>query len=209
MKNNSQTIETTATLQQLPLANFPTLTYSSGVFPAKLLALLESVQDLTIQEAHYFLMLQGLLKKKDQGVFYLKMLKDCYLTTTDELTKSYCPPLRNWVITRKHWYLTATISTPPHDREYLCLLATGSSQMMMGKGLSKPYRFTLVSGRGSEIRMRNSRKKVCEVPAELSEHLLNYPIGWTAGIPSTQRKSKVGNAVTVNVIKAIFKQIIK
>lgn len=186
---------------------YQTLTSSLEDSLAKLLALLEAVQDLTIPEAHSFLMSQGLLKQKDQNIFYLKMLKDCYLTTVDELTKPYCPPLRNWVMTRKHWYLTATFSTPPHDRESLCLRSTGSKSMMMGKGKSKPYRFTLVSGRGSEIRMRKDLKKVCEIPPELSEHLLNYPIGWTHGIPSTQRKSKIGNAVTVSVVENIFSKI--
>jgi len=34
-----------------------------------------------------------------------------------------------------------------------------------------------------------------------------FPIGWTVGIPSTHRKRCLGNAVTTNVITAIFEKI--
>lgn len=34
-----------------------------------------------------------------------------------------------------------------------------------------------------------------------------FPEGWTSGIPSTQRKARLGNAITVNVAKAIVERI--
>ncbi len=49
-------------------ANFPTLIYSAEDFPARASALLASVKDLTIQEAHSFLISQGLLKKENQNM---------------------------------------------------------------------------------------------------------------------------------------------
>src|ERR1035437_2048325 len=191
------------TSQQSTLPNFPILTSLSEDFPVSLSVLLEAVKDLTIDEVNSFLTSQGLLKKRDQNIFYLKMSVDCFLTTMDELTKSYCPKLLNWAMTRKQWCLTASFSMPLPEREFICLRQTGSRSLTSGKGRSKPHRFTLVANRGLEIRTVKENKKVCEMPSELYESLQGFPIGWTAGIPSTSRKKCLGNAVTVNVVKEI------
>jgi site-specific DNA-cytosine methylase len=79
---------------------------------------------------------------------------------------------------------------------------------MMSKGISKPYRFTLVSATSLEIRHRKELHKLVQIPPELYEHLQNFPIGWTHGIPSTARKKALGNAVTVNVIRAIAERLL-
>ena len=190
--------------QQSTLPNYQTSISSSEDFPARASRLLEAVKDLTILEAHSFLISQGLLKKNDRGIFYLKMSKDCFLTTKDELIKSYCPRLRNWVMTRKHWYLTASFSMPRPDHESLSIQCTGSNKIMFGKGTSKPHRYTFCSARGFDLRTwPPEQRKLGEVPSELYEHLQNFPIGWTSGIPSTHRKAALGNAVTVNVIREI------
>lgn len=39
------------------------------------------------------------------------------------------------------------------------------------------------------------------------ERLQAFPDGWTEGVSDTQRYKTLGNAVTVNVIKDIFKKI--
>jgi len=40
------------------------------------------------------------------------------------------------------------------------------------------------------------------------ELLQSFPIGWTEGFSDTQRYKMMGNAVTVNVIKAIAERLI-
>src|SRR5215218_7524134 len=105
------------TQQTLIPQNSPILTYSLEDSPVRAFRLLESVEDLTIPEALSFLTSRGLLKQNNQNIFYLKMLKDCFLTTTEELLKPSCPPLRNWVMTRKRWFLTATFTSPRPGHE--------------------------------------------------------------------------------------------
>lgn len=41
------------------------------------------------------------------------------------------------------------------------------------------------------------------------ERLQGFPDGWTEGVSDTQRYKQCGNAVTVNVVEAIIKQLIK
>lgn len=185
--------------------NCPTSTGWSGDFPARASRLLDIVEGLTIPEVRSFLTSQGLLKRSDRHVFYLKMSEDCFLTTTEGLIRPYCPPLRNWIMTRKRWFLTAGFSAKRPGKEYICSRMTGSRSLTTGKGKAKPDRFTLVSGRGLEIRTRQENKKVCEMPAELCEHLQGFPIGWTVGMPSTLRKSALGNALTPQIVNAITK----
>jgi site-specific DNA-cytosine methylase len=86
------------------------------------------------------------------------------------------------------------------------MLHTGTTKMMLGKGPSKPHRYTLASARGHELQMI-PYKKLGEVPSELYEHLQGFPIGWTAGIPSTARKAKLGNAVQPKVVTAIIERL--
>lgn len=199
--------QTTVTQTSLFQMDCPTSSYLSADSPAKLFPLLEDVQDLTTSEALSFLTSHGLLKRNDRNIFYLKTLKDCFLTTADELTKPYCPPLRNWVMTRKRWFLTASISMPRPDHESLSLRCCGTTKLMFGKGTSKPFRFTLPAARGFDLRMiPPGQKKLGEVPSELYEHLQNFPDGWTRGIPSTARKKCLGNAVTLNPIRAILQE---
>src|SRR3990167_43662 len=196
---NTETSETQIKLFQQNCQTSISLSEDSH---AKASLLLETVKDLTTPEAHSFLTSQGLLKKRNQNIFYLRMLKGCFLTTMEELSKPYCPPLMSWTMMRNQWCLTAPISRGGKDHACLSLLHTGSKRMMFGKGPSKPHRYTLASARGHELQMIPYRK-LGEVPSELYEHLQNFPIGWTHGIPSTLRKKALGNAVTVNVIKAI------
>ncbi len=40
------------------------------------------------------------------------------------------------------------------------------------------------------------------------ERLQSFPDGWTKGFSMTQRYSMMGNAVTVNVIKAIAEKLL-
>ncbi len=113
--------------------------------------------------------------------------------------------LMNWGTMRNGVCLTASITVPRHGHAFMCLVCTGTKMLAFGKGLSKPYRFTLPSARGFDLRtIPPEWKKLGEVPSELYEHLQNFPIGWTAGIPSTQRKARLGNAMTVNTLKSIF-----
>lgn len=52
------------------------------------------------------------------------------------------------------------------------------------------------------VRIRRLTPRECE-------RLQGFPDDWTSGISDTQRYKCIGNAVTVNVIEAIFNQIIK
>ena len=40
------------------------------------------------------------------------------------------------------------------------------------------------------------------------ERLQGFPDGWTEGISDTQRYKTLGNAITVNVAKEIFKKLV-
>lgn len=40
------------------------------------------------------------------------------------------------------------------------------------------------------------------------ERLQGFPDGWTGGVSDTQRYKTLGNAVTVNVVRDIFKRIL-
>lgn len=197
-----------ATQTRLNLEISPTLNSWLLDSPAKLSLLLDIVQDLTKQEALYFLTSHGLLRKKDQNIYYLKTSKDCFLTTTDELLKPSSPRLMSWTMTRKLWSLTANFSNPVKGHESLSTHHTGTPLLTMGKGITKLHRYTLTSGRGHELRTYHA-KKLGELPAELYEHLQGYPIGWTAGKPSTVRKRLMGNSVQPKVVKAILAEIFK
>ena len=89
---------------------FPTTTSCAEDSPVRRLVSLVKDLDLMTQEALCSLKSQGFLKRKDQNIFYLKMLKDCFLTTTEELSKPSCPRLMNWGMTFNGKCLTARIS---------------------------------------------------------------------------------------------------
>src|SRR3990167_6915525 len=68
MKNTIQNTKTMETSQLSMLTNSQISTVSSEDSHARVSQLLETVKDLTIQEAHYFLKSQGLLKRKDRNI---------------------------------------------------------------------------------------------------------------------------------------------
>ena len=64
-------------------------------FLAKLSALLENEEDLTIQEEHSFLKSQGFYETKNQDIFYSKTLKAYYLMTKEKLSRQYLKSYMN------------------------------------------------------------------------------------------------------------------
>lgn len=208
MKNTSQNIITSETSQKSQQTLFPILTSFVEDSLVSLSVSLGSEEDLKTQEAQCFFILRGLSRLKIPKLFSLRMLKDSSPMTMEEPLKQSSERLMSWGMMRNGVCLTASISLPHPDHESLSLRCTGTKKLMFGKGTSKPYRFTLPSARGFDLRMiPPEMKKLGEVPSELYEHLQNFPIGWTDGIVSTQRKARLGNAVTVNVIKAIMEKL--
>ena len=111
--NSPKILEDTKTMETAPKSTgemFPALTCSSEASLARRLVSQVKDLDLTTPEALSSLKSQGLLKKSDQSIFYLKMLKDCYLTTLGELSKPSSPRLQNWGMTFNGKCLTARIS---------------------------------------------------------------------------------------------------
>ena len=54
-----------------------------------------------------------------------------------------------------------------------------------------------------------SDSKIRRLTPKECERLQGFPDDWTVGLSDTQRYKTMGNAVTVNVIKEIFKRILK
>jgi len=74
-----------------------------------------------------------------------------------------------------------------------------------GTGEKEEESFTLNTTAGSNFiinRIRRLTPKECE-------RLQGFPDGWTEGVSDTQRYKQLGNAVTTNVITAIFTEVRK
>ena len=54
---------------------------------------------------------------------------------------------------------------------------------------------------------RTTEKKIRRLTPTECERLQGFPDGWTNGFSDTQRYKMMGNAVTVNVIKAISERL--
>ncbi len=76
--------------------------------------------------------------------------------------------------------------------------------LMLAKGLSKKHRYCLNARRGLEVRTTTG-KKLGECPPELYEIMQGFRLGWTEGIPKTWRKFVLGNSITPDIPKEIFK----
>ena len=89
MKNTIQTTLTTEMQQESIPKTCQVLSSSLEDFLVKLSALLENEKDLTKQEEHYFLRLQGFSETKNPLVFYSKTLRAYYLMIGAELSKPF------------------------------------------------------------------------------------------------------------------------
>ena len=89
MKDTIQTTLITETQPELIQKTCRTLSSSLEDFLVKLSALLENEKDLTKQEEHYFLRLQGFSETKHPLIFYSKTLKAYYLMIGAELSKPF------------------------------------------------------------------------------------------------------------------------
>ena len=88
----------------------PTSTLSLEASLAKLFLLLESGEDLKIQEGHCSLKLLGLQGLKDLNIYSLKTSKDCSTTTKGIPLRSSSQRWMNWGTMRNGKCLTARIS---------------------------------------------------------------------------------------------------
>ncbi len=64
-------------------------------------------------------------------------------------------------------------------------------------------------GQGGKTGLYDVDAKIRRLTPTECERLQGFPDGWTEGLSDTQRYKTLGNAVTVNVIKAIFEKILK
>lgn len=187
--------------------NYRTSNYLPRDFLAKVSAAEEPDEDMKTAEELYSSMCAESLKPKNLGLCFLRMLRHYSTTTKDGLLKPSSIRWMNWGIMRNGVCLTGGISETRPERESISLRYFGTKKAMPASGMSKPYRSTLVAQRGREMRTVKENRKICELPSELYEHLQGFPIGWTAGIPSTRRKFLLGNAVNPNIVKAITENL--
>lgn len=111
-----------ATSQKSTEENSQTLTCSWGDSLAKLLALLESEEDLKIPEGRCSLTLHEYCRQKDLDCSSLKMLKDFSITTVEKLSEPSSRRLMNWGMIVNGKCLTARISASPKTEKELSLL---------------------------------------------------------------------------------------
>ena len=198
---------TKETSEQLTLLPYQNTTSSVRDFLAKVSQLLETEGDTRIQGEHSFLKYAESYGLKSPRFLSLRMSGGYYPTIKELQRLLSSNPLMNWGMTVNGKCLTALISVKAKDHASLSLRYFGTTEIMAGKGISKPFRYLLAAMRGLDMRTLTN-KKICETPSELYEHMQGFPIGWTRGIPSTRRKMGLGNAVTVNVIEAIGEQLL-
>jgi DNA (cytosine-5)-methyltransferase 1 len=79
-----------------------------------------------------------------------------------------------------------------------------SDEIRIYKDISETVSSTYGTGGGNTPIVMPAIRRL--TPTEC-ERLQGFPDGWTEGLSDTQRYKTLGNAVTVNVIKAIFKNI--
>ena len=163
---------------------------------------------LKTPEGLSFLRSYGFLGTNDHDIFCSKMFGVYLVTKREKLSRRYLGFSPNWGTEQSGVYLTASISGfLNHERGFIYLGLFGTDRLMLGKGKSKPRRFSLVSQRGLEIQT-STGKKLAECPPRLYEWMQGFPLGWTEGLPKTVRKSLLGNAVTTNVITAIGRNLV-
>jgi site-specific DNA-cytosine methylase len=75
-----------------------------------------------------------------------------------------------------------------------------------GNGLKKEMSFTLDQTCGRDLTIKEGVRIRRLTPIEC-ERLQGFPDNWTDGVSDTQRYKMMGNAVTVNVIKAITEKL--
>jgi len=195
------------TSEQLTLMKYPTTTSSVRDFLARVSLSLEIGGDTRIQGEHSFLKYAEAYKLKNPRMFSLRMSRDYYPTIKELQCLLSSNPLMNWGMTVNGKCLTAMTLVRAKDHASLSLRYFGTTKIMAGKGISKPFRYLLAAERGLDMRTLTNRK-ICETPSELYEHMQGFPLGWTLGIPSTYRKKCLGNAVSVPVPKAIGRQLL-
>ena len=113
MNDISQDTETMETSPKLTPAYCTTSTSFVEDFHASLSQLLENEVALQTLAEHSSLTLREYCKLNNLPDSYWKTLKDCFLTTTDSLSKPSSPRLMNWGTTSNGKCLTARITESP------------------------------------------------------------------------------------------------
>ena len=109
-QDTSQVSQSTMMPQRCNLSHSHSLTCFVVDSLVKLSPLLGKDEDLMIVEAHSFLKLLGLLRRKDHVIYSLKTSEAYYLTTKGKRSESYSQPLMKWGMMRNGKLLTANIS---------------------------------------------------------------------------------------------------
>ena len=110
INHTSQTTHHMETSQKSTPNPSPISTVSYEDSLAKLLASLENEKDLMIPEELSFLNLREYCEQNSLDYSSLKMLKDCFLTTTERLSLPSSPRLQSWGMTVNGKCLTAKIT---------------------------------------------------------------------------------------------------
>jgi DNA (cytosine-5)-methyltransferase 1 len=90
----------------------------------------------------------------------------------------------------------------------------GNTNAIEIKTISNTLTEALGTRQGSSSEFIRSVEKIAEATGRIRrltpvecERLQGFPDGWTEGVSDTQRYKMLGNAVTVNVIEAIAKEV--
>src|SRR3990167_9455525 len=113
MNDTSRTTETTETLKQSVPIISTNLTCSLEDSLAKVFQSLESAEGSMTLAGRSSLKLREYCTINNLPDSYWKTLKDCFLTTTDSLSKQSSPRLMNWGTTSNGKCLTARITESP------------------------------------------------------------------------------------------------
>ena len=225
------------TSETSPQARYLTMTSLQEDFPARVFPLLEGVKVFKTSQGELFSSRSAVsLEIKDQATYCLRMLKDYFLTTTADLSQLYCFHWMNLGTMSNGRCSTLNIGCPRtakgslssvleekvDEKYYLSkkmidFLIKNNTNEFDGRfkfkgalsendiSFSLTARYWKMGKTDPYIKDKEIRRLT---PTEC-ERLQGFPDNWTDGVSDTQRYKQMGNAVSVPVIKAIRKSLMR
>jgi len=225
------------TSETSPQTKYLTMTSLRADFPAKVFPLLEGVKVFKTSQGELFSSRSAVsLEIKDQATYCLRMLKDYFLTTTADLSQLYCFHWMNLGTMSNGRCSTLNIGCPRtakgslssvleekvDEKYYLSkkmidFLIKNNTNEFDGRfkfkgalsendiSFSLTARYWKMGKTDPYIKDKEIRRLT---PTEC-ERLQGFPDNWTDGVSDTQRYKQMGNAVSVPVIKAIRKSLMR
>lgn len=227
-----QMVEISGKFQRM---RYPTTTFCAEDFLASHSVLPAKGKDLKTLGVHCSSRLLESQEPKRLRIYSLKMLRDCYPTTTEELSRQLSARLMNWGMTLYGWCLTAEtleflrvgrecslseiLEDFPDQKYFLSekqkamftptekIRRIGEISPHQGGQVYSPDGMAPTLTTGGEIIVKTYKDEEFRKLTPLEcERLQGFPDGWTEGASKTQRYKQLGNSVTVNVIKEIAKR---